>query len=298
MPSKMFSTLVAAGLAIGAMLLADAGSEPVRAEAPASVAAEAPTAEQVDRLFEALRLSATIAGWREVFGTYDPAMCDCPDDPDLLARQEDAWGKAVDAAFKNDDILNAMRQAYRTQLTATDVGALIADEESALGQKIAAANAAPPPASDAEYQAQIDEGLAMLEAKPHRKAVLEKIVERSGGADSMVTLIEKLVLGMVLGVNMAQPEGAPQVDPKDLAESIRADMQDARAEVMRSALASLAVAYRGFSMDELEAYAALMASPVQQKSVRVFLDAFNAKMSVVALETGRVFAEELQKLDL
>lgn len=268
----------------------------VRAETPSAVAG--PTRAQVDRLFAALKLKETIAGWRDVFGTFDPAMCDCADDPKALARHEAAWSAAVNSAFKSDDVLDAMRHAYTAGLSAAEVDALIADEESPLGQKIAAANSAPPPDSEAAYEAQIEEGLATLEAKPHRKAVLTRIVEDSGGADSMIALLEKLTLGMVLGMNMSQPEGAPQLDPTALAESIRADMQDARNEVMGSALASLAVAYRDFSMDELEAYAALMKKPVQKKSVRVFLDAFNAKMSAVALNTGRRFAEELQKVDL
>lgn len=244
-------------------------------------------------LLDKARLGAAIEAWQQMLmGADSVPDCACDDDA-WRERFVAAWQAAVRNAFDARTIVAEFEAGYATAFSAAELSELLAFFDTPLGRKVGALEqAVEEETSEAEALAAMAASMKALEGMPRRKMVLKQLTARMGGEEAMVEMFVNLGIGTALGAAAATPAGRPRIDEATIVAEVEQGREALRKSLAAAVIAQNAWMYRSLSLDELEQYDALYATPLWRRSTALSILLFNRAMRKQALAIGAAFARE------
>jgi hypothetical protein len=246
-----------------------------------------------------MQFETSIDAWKaSLVSAQDFSQCGCSMAPEMRAKLQSAWSKAVGEEFNSGEVLAAITLALTEELTPAELGQAIRFRKSPLGMKVTAAETAKKgPATEQSPAAAMQEIAAMskwLAARPARRANLQKVVAMSGGAQAMADAMINISIGTALGASAVAPKDQPRLSQAEIVEMI----ERARPQMERSFDAMMVpiygTLYKPLSDKDLKALVKQLGTPAARKFMGVTLRAFNAGMRAQALKMGQRLGLEMQ----
>lgn len=204
--------------------------------------------------------------------------------PRLSTEQRDGLRRAAKAAFGADRLRRAVRAELAASLPVPETEEMLQWLDTPLGHRITALEEE---ASTADAQRRVAEtGAKALAALPAaRRAVLERMLEASGAADVVASIVAHQQEGVLrgLGQSMAPPLGGSG-EANAAREALRGEIAKALAPVL---LATAAVVYAPLSDAELALYTAMLELPSSRRVTEATGRALDKALSAAAIEFGR-----------
>ena len=214
--------------------------------------------------------------------------------PEVEARLEDAWHRAVRGSFRVREILDEVREAYATSFSSAELTGFLEFCQSSLGRKITAIEKAlyDRKLDEAAIHAEYNAALKLLNADPSRKRLIEELSELYGGTKAAADLVQSMTLASWLGAEAVKPVGQPRLSPKEVFNEIAKLRPRLMRELERHVLADSALRYLSLEVSELQELRKIAASPLGRRhsafNTRVWARAMRRQM----LQVGEQFVRE------
>lgn len=247
----------------------------------------AATEAEAHRLFDKLQL-------REQLGDLSLDPSELPDGVEGTPLAE-PWRMAVARHGDMSDFVDLFATELAQSVTEEDLVRLHEIADTPLSQEITRASVAVTRMDQAEM---LDEGLALMarytEDAPARLAALREMDRETGASERMMVIAMNIGVAMMRGM-MAAADNPIDMSEAEIRELVETQSWLVRVEVNRALYASFALAYRDFSVEEIEQVTAWNKEPAMQRFNKVFFEVIEREFTIRMRAVGQDLVDAVSK---